>query len=258
MRSAAPDLAMIAPLLDRDGFAIAPSGLASKALDDVTSAIEDALRDVDAAGERGSHALRDLLVRVPEARHLAEGPALRGVAEAVLGPGAFVVRGLLFDKTEAANWKVAWHQDLTIEVEARADAPGFGPWSVKTGVPHVQPPVAILERMLTVRLHLDPCTSENGALRVIPGSHAMGRLSPEEIAALASSRAPVLCEAPAGGLLVMRPLLVHASSSASRPGRRRVLHLDFAREALPAPLRWRTGAPAAIASLAIDADARAV
>jgi ectoine hydroxylase-related dioxygenase (phytanoyl-CoA dioxygenase family) len=111
----------------------------------------------------------------------------------------------------------------------------------------VQPPAVVLEGMLTVRLHLDACAGENGALRVVPGSHARGRLSPEEIAALASSGEAVLCEAPAGGLLVMRPLLVHASSAATRPGRRRVLHLDFAREALPAPLRWRMSARIATA-----------
>src|SRR5262245_7189469 len=85
--------------------------------------------------------------------------------EPILGPGAFVVRGLFFDKTPRANWKVSWHQDLTIAVRVRIEAPGFGPWSLKAGVVHVQPPAEILERMATVRLHLDDCSESNGPLR---------------------------------------------------------------------------------------------
>jgi len=115
---------------------------------------------------------------------------------------------------------------------------GFGPWSSKEGVTHVQPPVGVLERMVSVRLHLDDCAASNGPLRVIPGSHASGRLSVAEIAAIRAREPECVCVARAGDLLVLRPLLLHASSAATAPGHRRVLHVEYACEPLPAGMDW--------------------
>jgi ectoine hydroxylase-related dioxygenase (phytanoyl-CoA dioxygenase family) len=156
----------------------------------------------------------------------------------MLGTKARVVRGLLFDKTPDANWKVAWHQDLSIAVRQRIEVPGFGPWSNKAGVTHVQPPVAVLENMITVRLHLDDCGPENGPLRVLPGSHSAGVLAPASIGQWTRDVAPVDCHVAAGGAVVMRPLLLHASSTANCPGHRRVVHLEFASGPLPGGLEW--------------------
>ncbi len=122
------------------------------------------------AGPRAAgnvYAMRNVLNLVPASRTLAESEPLTRLTRAVLGPGAFVVRGLLFDKTPEANWGVPWHQDLTIAVKARTEAAGYGPWTVKAGIPHVQPPVAVLEQMLTVRVHLDESDEPRGPLRVI-------------------------------------------------------------------------------------------
>lgn len=224
--------------LQRDGFAVVEEVVP----DDVIDALLPALANVDHEGtveRRGSiHAVRNLLQAVPPAAALARMPAVRALVEPVLGPGCFVVRALLFDKTPAANWKVAWHQDLTIAVRARADAPGFGPWSEKAGIPHVQPPVGVLERMLTVRVHLDDCGPENGPVQVLPGSHAHGRLSPDAVTALVAAGRPVACTCRRGGALVMRPAILHASSPATRPGHRRVVHLEFAADELPHGLEW--------------------
>ncbi|HAV63046.1 MAG TPA: phytanoyl-CoA dioxygenase [Verrucomicrobiales bacterium] len=150
----------------------------------------------------------------------------------------FPVRALLFDKTPQTNWTVSWHQDLSIAVADRIDTPGFGGWSLKEGVWHVQPPATVLERMLTVRLHLDDCGPEHGPLRVVPGSHRLGRLDADAIAGCRAGTPveEILCGA--GDALVMRPLLLHASSKATRPSRRRVLHVEFAREDLPGDLEW--------------------
>ena len=158
------------------------------------------------------------------------------VKSSVLNP--FVVRVLLFDKTPGANWAVGWHQDPAIAVREQIDTPGFSGWSLKAGVLHVHPPAEILARMLTLRLHLDPCGPENGPLRVIPGSHSLGRLSEAEIQRHASNSEAVSCTSPRGGVLAMRPLLLHASSPATQPNHRRVLHLEFACDELPVPLQW--------------------
>jgi hypothetical protein len=174
----------------------------------------------------------------PLLRSVATEPGLQGLASTILGRSAFPVRALYFDKTRDVNWKVAWHQDLTIAVRERVDAAGFSAWSSKGGVPHVQPPVRVLERMVALRLHLDDCGDSNGPLRVIPGSHKLGRLSSSDIAAIRARDSEHACVAVRGDVIVLTPLLLHASSPAIEPGHRRVLHIEYACEPLPGGLEW--------------------
>ena len=177
---------------------------------------------------------------VPAVAEVARHPAVRRVVEAVLGPHARPVRGLFFDKTPAANWTVPWHQDRAIAVRERVDAHGYGPWSVKSGVAHVQPPVDVLRQMLTVRLHLDDCGEANGPLRVVPGTH--GRLlDAAEVDAAAANGPQLALTCRAGGAVLMRPLVLHASSPATAPRHRRVLHVEYAAAELPGGLAWRFG-----------------
>ena len=185
----------------------------------------------------GRHARRNLLELAPVREWLATDD-VRSLIQPHLGPAAWPVRGILFDKTAAANWKVAWHQDRSIAVRERRDVAGFGPWSMKEGIVHVQPPVQILARMLTLRLHLDDCDETNGPLRVIPGSHRDGILSDAAIAAAVAAGPTINCCLPAGGALLMRPLLLHASSAAKQPRHRRVIHVEFSADELPGELAW--------------------
>jgi hypothetical protein len=188
--------------------------------------------------EGGCGGARGLFERVPGIRTLAQQEPVRAAAVATLGPVCLPLRALLFDKTPAANWKVAWHQDLTIAVRARRDVDGYGPWSSKGGIPHVQPPVRVLEQMVAVRVHLDECGADNGPVRVLPGSHRSGRLNAGEIDGWRRRVAEVTCTVPRGGLLVMRPLLLHRSSRALRPGHRRVVHIEYAATDLVDGLEW--------------------
>ncbi|MFO1488523.1 MAG: phytanoyl-CoA dioxygenase family protein [Verrucomicrobiota bacterium] len=153
------------------------------------------------------------------------------------GKHYFPVRAIFFDKTPEANWRVPWHQDVAIAVNQRKDTEGFDGWSVKDGVAHVIPPAEILAGMITVRIHLDRCYVSNGALRVIPKSHGLGRLSPEKEAELLK-QSQVVCEAERGDALLMRPLLLHASLPAENPNHRRVLHIEYASGDLPNGLEW--------------------
>ena len=229
--------------LERDGYTILAHILSPLLVADLIEATRayatgghDGLLD-----RRGEvYGGRDLLWRIEEVRRLARSRALTDIAETVLGPGAFAVRGLFFDKTPTANWNLPWHQDLTIAVRARREVPGFGPWTRKGGIPHVHAPADLLARMLTIRLHLDDCGPESGPLRVLPGSHASGKFDPGAIATW-SSRAGALaadCLVPAGGAVIMRPLILHASASGTGPGHRRVIHLEYAAEDLPGGLEW--------------------
>lgn len=169
---------------------------------------------------------------------LAGCPQLLSLAAELLGSAPQLVRALLFDKTPQHNWAVAWHQDKTVALAERVELPGFGPWSRKEGVWHVQPPRAVLEGMLTLRLHLDPCDAEGGCLLVLPGTHAHGILDRAAIEAAVRERAAVACAAAAGDVLAMRPLLLHASARARSGSHRRVLHLEYAGGGLPAGCRW--------------------
>jgi len=221
--------------LEEKGFAIVPAVLRPEIVGDLTGCIEDAMRS---RSESSSYAVRNLLEAVPVVREVAESGAVRALVEPALGPRAFIARSLLFDKTPDANWKVAWHQDVTIAVRDKIEVPGFSAWSVKDGVAHVQPPAGILERMLTVRLHLDDCGEVNGPLQVMPGSHRSGRMNAVQISEWRGRETAAICNVPCGGALLVRPLLLHASSAAREPGRRRVIHLEFAAESLPGGLQW--------------------
>lgn len=159
------------------------------------------------------------------------------VCRCSLGKKAFAVRAIFFDKTATTNWRVPWHQDLTIAVAKQIETPGFDGWSIKEGVQHVQPPREILESMAAIRLHLDDCGADNGALKVVPGSHTLGRIDAASAAARAQMSATI-CEARKGDALLMRPLLLHSSSPSTNPNHRRVLHIEYATQDLPNGLEW--------------------
>ncbi|MES2668938.1 MAG: phytanoyl-CoA dioxygenase family protein [Pseudomonadota bacterium] len=152
---------------------------------------------------------------------------------------AVAVQCTLFRKTADCNWKVPYHQDLSVPVAARIEHPALSGWSMKEDGHYVQPPADVLDTLLAVRLHLDPSGSDEGALRVVPGSHRLGRLSADCVATTEKRENEVVCTADAGDLLLMRPLLLHASSKAERPNGRRVLHFLFAPRHPGSGLQWR-------------------
>lgn len=227
--------------LETKGFAIAPDILALGDLRIYQDAIDVAMKN-NSSRDRAP-GLRNVFETVEVAREFAICPQLRQLIEPILGAEYFAVRALIFDKTAETNWKVPFHQDLTIAVQNQMQSDGFSAWSTKAGVLHVQPPAEILQPMLTVRLHLDDCDENNGALRVLAGSHLSGKWSAKEIQDLRQLHEEEICAVPAGGVLLMRPLILHASSPAVEPRRRRVLHLEFAREELPRGLTWRWRVP---------------
>ena len=228
----------LAAEIDAHGCAILPNILEAETIDALLQELAEA---GSAAGRRKGYevyAIRNLLDEAPGVRDLVWSPKIYDLAASILGPNCFPVRGILFDKTPGANWRIIWHQDLSIAVRERRETPGFGPWSVKSDVIHVQPPAEVLERMIAIRLHLDDCTLENGPLRVLPGSHRAGRLSGRAVQEWRTRVPEITCVIPRGGALLMRPLLLHASSDALTPAHRRVIHIEYAASALPGGLEW--------------------
>jgi len=215
--------------LETDGYAIRTGVVDSTVCD----AINHELAPKPEATSLRRGGIRGALQRSPAAQALVSSESIRRVVEECLGAEAFVVRSIFFDKTPEANWLVPWHQDTTIAVDQQVDTPGYGPWSVKDGIPHVQPPADVLDRMLTLRIHTDACGLENGPLRVLPGSHRSGIEKDRPV-----STQPVDCLVDQGGLVLMKPLTWHASSKAGAAGHRRVLHVEWANFELPKPLGW--------------------
>lgn len=212
--------------VDRDGFALVPG-----VLDDGAC---DALLDALAAVPRSRAGARHLLGR-PAVASLANDRRLLALAAAPLGGSARPFRATLFDKSRTSNWLVAWHQDTALPLRRRFEEPGWGPWSKKQGVLYAHAPDSALARVVALRVHLDDSDASNGALRVLPGSHARGVLSGREVAAAARSTTPADCVVGRGGILVMRPLLIHSSPKAVSPAPRRVLHVEYADSLVLAP-----------------------
>jgi hypothetical protein len=211
----------------QSGFAAVPNVLSAAEQHELLSA----LGPVSGAGHRG-------MLAVPAVAKLSRSALILDIVRPYLPTDPFPVRALFFNKTQETNWLVSWHQDLTLAVRARDEVPGFGPWSIKNGIPHVHAPVALLEQMIAVRLHLDDADESNGALRVVPGSHRLGRLSPQHIEEIRAQGNDVVCAATAGDVLLMRPLLLHASSRSTSARPRRVLHIEYAAFSLPSGLDW--------------------
>jgi len=223
-------LTLFANTIEQRGWATTRPVLAA----DEVVALREAVAPLAVDGRGGA---RNLLAHAP-VRALAASSAARSLAAAVLGDACFAVRAILFDKTPGANWKVVWHQDLSIATRERVEMRGFGPWTEKAGVTHVQPPVAVLEQMLAVRIHLDDCGPENGPVRVIDGSHRRGRLSATQIDELRRTEPEQDCLVEQGAILAFRPLILHASAPAITPAHRRVIHIEYAAHELPTPLEW--------------------
>jgi len=212
--------------LDERGYALWPSPLCAAELAQLAALFADW-----PAGRPG--------LRIDPLRAAALSGVRRLIAD--VAPPMRPVRALLFDKTDTANWALAWHQDRTIEVAERREVAGFGPWTVKQGRVHVAPPVALLDRMVTVRFHLDPVDAENAPLLVAPGSHREGLIPEASIEAVVARCGEATCLAGAGSVWLYRTLILHGSARA-RPGRhRRVLQIDLSDDALPGGLQWATG-----------------
>ena len=178
-------------------------------------------------------AIRQFLKEVPGAASIVFNKLLKEVLRSVAGD-FFIVKSIYFDKPPESNWFVAWHQDLTISVKSKVDIEGFGPWTVKQDQYGVRPPVDMLEKNLTIRIHLDNTDEQNGALKVIPGSHLKGVIRNEDV----GKREAVSVNVPAGGIMLMKPLLMHTSNRTTNNSQRRVIHIEFSNQQLPLPLEW--------------------
>jgi hypothetical protein len=225
-----------------DGYAILPNLYHEQEVAALLACVEAA--PANGPNFRRSHevfAIRNLLGEVPGLWLQLYNARLRVLLRQLFPQGCQLVKAIYFDKPAQSNWLVAWHQDLMIQVNQRADLPGFGPWTSKGGEVAVLPPAAVLDNIVTVRVHLDDCDASNGGLKVVPASHKHGVLQSGEVTT--RTQTATVCEVPAGGAMLMKPLLLHASNRSTSARSRRVVHLEFSSLDLPNPLQWRERLP---------------
>ena len=220
--------------LEKSGYTFCRGTLNASTVSNIVEEIEDQACEMTRAGIRNPES------RFSSIQKLIQSSTLQSIVHQFLPDKAIPVRSILFDKSAETDWGVPWHQDLTIAVQAKHEIPGFSTWTLKDGVQHVQPPVETMENMVTLRVHLDDTDAINGALRVIPESHRSKRYSSEAIIKETTLKKEVLCDAKAGHILVMKPLLLHSSKKGISKGNRRILHIEYSADDLPSPLTcWK-------------------
>ena len=224
-----------------DGYTLVQSAFSQAEVAAILASLEPALANDTAGWSLRSadgvvYGARNVLQLWPGVAGMWRRPTLQSVLAEALGPDYGLVRVLYFDKPPEQSWALPWHKDMTIAVkDNRRPSSRFARPTTKAGVPHIEAPVDVLRQMLTLRIHLDDVTDENGPLKVIPGSHHDDR-DPD-----AGARPQVTILAAAGDVLAMRPLLCHCSNrSAEGTSRhRRILHLEFAGlSELPEGFAW--------------------
>jgi len=203
------------------GYAIITGCLARRECDKIAEALSDGTISRSRAGIR--HLMANLTVKA-----LANDTRLVELAKEWLGPVAIPFRATLFDKSPGTNWLIPWHQDTALPLTERFESKGWGPWSEKAGVLYAHAPDWALSRVIALRVHLDASDDDNGPLRVIPGSHLNGVLTDQRVMELVSKHEQIECLSPRGGVIAMRPLLIHSSSKARSVESRRVLHIEYA------------------------------
>ena len=219
----------MAHMLDGDGAQLFPSALDGQDLSALMAALAD--QPADQAGVRlfGVDTLR---------RFLESSGPIGTIATQVMAGVPRPVRAILFDKTEQSNWSLGWHQDRVVAVKHRVETEGFGPWTRKHGALHVQPPFEVIERMVTLRVHLDPVPATNAPLLIAPGSHRLGRIAEADVPTVVERCGTAVCLAEAGDVWAYATPILHASERSREAGHRRVLQVDYAVAELPGGLEW--------------------
>lgn len=226
--------------LDTEGFAIIDNVYNEDEIQKLISLIEETTENNPENGtfrkSQDLFAIRQFHKEVPETLPLIFNQKLRDIIKTNFGEDYFITKSIYFDKPEKSNWFVAYHQDLTISVNKKIELENFENWTVKQNQFAVQPPVAILENNFTIRIHIDKTTKDNGALKVINNSHSKGILRIEKLDFVKEKE--TICEVQKGGIMIMKPLLFHASNKTTNNERRRVIHIEFSKQELPEGLEW--------------------
>ena len=220
---------IVSDSLNGNGFVVLPGIYSPQEIQGINQLVASVHGNALMFGER------QFLMRTPGLQQLLLNGSLRNLLREI-APEYFIIKSIYFNKPPATNWLVAWHQDLTIYVKEKIETVGFKNWTKKEDEFGVQPPTEYLGSIIALRIHLDDTDEANGALKVIPHSHSIGVLRNNSVSF--TDRDSVLCPVPAGGIMLMKPLLFHSSSRSATDAKRRVIHVELCDMELPDGLEW--------------------
>ena len=218
--------------IHQDGVEIKQHLLPDQLLQDVIAEISQSKDLIE------KHGIRNAEKKFKSIFQVAHHKNLQQEARKILGGEPQIVRVIFFDKNPDKNWLVSWHQDKTVALNQKFNCEGWGPWTVKDNTHHVQPPLGVLNKMITFRIHLDPSDEENGCLLVMPGSHKRGILKHSEINEITGKDTALPCRVDYGDTFIMRPHILHSSKKSIEPTHRRVIHIEYSSYKLPIDISW--------------------
>lgn len=222
---------------EENGFAILGKLYTDIEIDQILKCIENAEGDRNGFMKtKHLFAIRQLVKNVPELPNLLFNEKLTELLSKLSKFPYFLTKAIYFDKPSESNWFVAYHQDLSVSVNQKADLENYSNWTFKKEQYGVQPPIEILQDTITIRIHLDKTDKNNGALKVIPKSHSQGIIRAESRDWAIEKES--ICEVEKGGVMLMKPLILHASNRTTNGKKRRVIHLEFNNHDLAKPLSW--------------------
>jgi ectoine hydroxylase-related dioxygenase (phytanoyl-CoA dioxygenase family) len=223
--------------IESEGYSIFDNVFSDEEIDELLLTVANAeTNNLSFRKTNDLFAIRQFFKEVPDSIRITFNDNLRSIISNLFGNDYFVVKSIYFDKPEKSNWFVAYHQDLTISVDKKIESQEFGPWTLKQNQFAVQPPLNILQENFTIRIHLDDTNDKNGALKVIPTSHLKGIYRLDSINF--DKENEKVCDIKKGGIMIMKPLLFHASGRTINNHKRRAIHIEFGKSLLPANLKW--------------------
>lgn len=211
--------------LETQGYSVIHPVFSKEEQTQISDGIAYYISGCSSVQENTVYGIRMVLTKVPGLKKMIFTEAFSKLVGNILGKDYTLIKSVYFDKPAGANWTVPYHQDISVNFKVKAEiAGGYYNWLRKGEFWSVNAPDELLNRIYTFRIHLDDANETNGALKVIAGSHLYGttRLLPEGLSP--SSERVVTVKA--GGVMLVRPLLWHASLK-SEGKRRRVIHLEF-------------------------------
>lgn len=226
-------------ILDKQGYIILDNLYSPTEVQQIITCIEDTTQNQSSEGFLKTNdlfAIRQLLKNIPHLKKVLLNKNLRSLLSNIYRAPYFLTKGIYFDKPPTSNWFVPYHQDISISVNQKTEVPNYKNWTQKKGQYGVQPPLKILENSTTIRIHLDDTTIENGALKVLPESHTKGIIRTDQKDW--DTATEKVCDVKSGGVMLMKPLTLHASHRTKNEKRRRVIHLEFCDQKLESPLQW--------------------
>jgi ectoine hydroxylase-related dioxygenase (phytanoyl-CoA dioxygenase family) len=226
--------------INSEGFAIIDKVYSENEINKIISEIEKVTENETTSStfrkSEDLFAIRQFHKEIPKTLNFIFNQKLREIIKSNFGENYFITKSIYFDKPEKSNWFVGYHQDLTISVNQKIEIENYENWTTKQNQFAVQPPKEILEQNFTIRIHIDKTTKENGALKVLNKSHEKGIVRAENIEV--EKEIETICEVEKGGIMIMKPLLFHASNKTTNNERRRVIHIEFSNQKLPNELEW--------------------